>query len=716
MKKMKKFILSLGLIAMAFSLTNCSQELDFATAEQNNFEIYAAASRTTNDGVNTLWAAGDAINLFHAVAGSTTYVNDGEFALADATVGQFKGSLKSELSEESYDWYACYPYSSTHSEPGVGRSYIIGNTTTVGKQEQNGNNSTAHLAGDKFPLVGAVKGVANGEAPTIVMHQAASVAKFIVKNTTNQDITVRSIEMKAEGHHLTGYFFLNFTDMEKFSCTPDSGKTSDTALLEVANGSAIAAGEQAEFYLAVAPFAKAEDSELTFTVTAASNSGTVATWSKSTTVATTFTAGKMKDITLPFTATFLTVPVVSTEEEPYLVGFEASEGFITSSTYNNTSIAKTGATDQQWGTVYGTPSTTDPISGSQSMQMRWYTSAANNIGYTQTLFALSTVKSISFKAENTNNLNVKLSYMLPGGAWVDAKTFTLSTTTTTYTHNFETALENAQFKFTIVLPSTNPSSTSKLYIDDVMFTGNATTLKPTISATTGGATNIESESGTTATLNGSYVAENTTGSETIACGFEWKSGSGAYTSVTATKAASFSYNLTGLTAGTTYTYRAWASLDGGTTKVYGSEVTFIPTVKSSTAEPVTAILSFANKAQRTSFTTSKQVWEQNGITLVNDKGSSTSNIADYANPARFYASSKITVTAPGKITKIVYDANSSSYANAMKTSIGTVSNANVTVSSDKVTVTYSTGVDVVTVAKLSGQVRMDSITVTYLSE
>ena len=715
MKKMKKFILSLGLIAMAFSLTNCSQEFDFVPAEQNDFEIYASTSRTTNDGVNTLWAAGDAINLFHAVAGSTSYVNDGEFALADATVGQFKGSLKGELSAESYDWYACYPYSSTHSEPGVGRSYIIGNTTTVGKQEQNGNNSTAHLAGEKFPLVGAVKGVANGEAPTIVMHQAASVAKFIVKNTTNQAITVRSIEMKAEGHHLTGYFFLNFTDMEKFSCTPESGKTSDTALLEVVNGSAIAAGEQAEFYLAVAPFAKAEGSELTFTVTAANNSSTVATWSKSTTVATTFTAGKMKDITLPFTATFLTVPVVSTEDEPYLVGFESSEGFTAGQTYNNTSIANTGATDEKWGTVYGTPSTTDPISGSQSMQMRWYTTAVNYIGYTQTLFALSTVKSVSFKAKSTGGLNVKLSYMLPGGSWVDAKTFTLSGTTTC-THNFDTALENAQFKFTIVLPSTNPSSTSRLYIDDVMFTGNATTLKPTISATTSGATNIESESGTTATLNGSYKAENTTGSETIACGFEWKAASGAYTSVTATKAASFSYNLTGLTTGTTYTYRAWASLDGGTTKVYGSEVTFVPTVKSSTAEPVTATLSFANKAQRTSFTTSKQVWEQNGIKLVNDKSSSTSNVADYANPARFYASSKITVTAPGKITKIVYDANSSSYATAMKNSIGTVSNANVTVSSDKVTVTYSTGVDVVTVAKLSGQVRMDSITVTYVAE
>ncbi len=581
---MKKFILSLGLIAMAFGLTNCSQEFDSAQTEQNNFEIYATASRTTNDGVNTLWAAGDAINLFHAEAGSTTYVSNGEFALADATVGQFKGSLEGELSAESYDWYACYPYSSTHTEPGVGRAYIIGNTTTVGKQVQTGNNSTAHLAGDKFPLVGAVKGVTKDVVPSIVMHQAASVAKFIVKNTTSQAITVKSIEMKAEGYHLTGYFFLNFTDMEKFSCSPKSGETSDTALLSVNNGAAIAAGAEAEFYLAVAPFAKAEGSELSFTVTAASTNGTEATWSKSTTVATTFTAGKMKDISLPFTATFLTVPVVSTEEEPYLVGFESSEGFTAGSTYNNTSVVKTGATNKQWGTYYGTPTTTDAITGSQSLQMRWYTTATKNLGYTQTQFALSTVKSISFKAKNTNKLNVKLSYMLPGGEWVDANTFTLSDSANTYTHNFDTTLENAQFKFTVVLPSTAPTATSRLTIDEVKFIGNATAMKPTISATTGAATNLQSEDGTTATLNGSYSIANASGSESVTCGFEWKA-SGDYTSVTATTAASFSYNLTGLTAGTTYTYRAWASLDGGTTKSYGSEVTFVPTKAAGENEP-----------------------------------------------------------------------------------------------------------------------------------
>ena len=134
------------------------------------------------------------------------------------------------------------------------------------------------------------------------------------------------------------------------------------------------------------------------------------------------------------------------------------------------------------------------------------------------------------------------------------------------------------------------------------------------------------------------------------------------------------------------------------------------------ADP-TATLSFANKAQRTSFSTTKQVWEQNGVTFTNEKASSTNNIADYANPVRLYANSSVTVACSlGNMTKIVFDCNSSSYATAMKNSIGTVSGATVTVSSDKVTVTFTTAVESFAVAKLTAQVRIDSITVTYEEE
>ena len=129
-------------------------------------------------------------------------------------------------------------------------------------------------------------------------------------------------------------------------------------------------------------------------------------------------------------------------------------------------------------------------------------------------------------------------------------------------------------------------------------------------------------------------------------------------------------------------------------------------------ETETATLSFADKANRTHFITSQQIWEQNGIKLINDKAASSNNIADYANPARFYQSSKLTVQAPGNITKIEFTCNSSSYATALKNSI-TSDSAAVSASGSDVTVIPSASATSFVVAKLTAQVRMNSLKVTY---
>ena len=123
-------------------------------------------------------------------------------------------------------------------------------------------------------------------------------------------------------------------------------------------------------------------------------------------------------------------------------------------------------------------------------------------------------------------------------------------------------------------------------------------------------------------------------------------------------------------------------------------------------------LSFSDKANRTTFTTSQQVWEQNGVKLINDKSSSTSNVGDYYNPARFYKSSKLTIQCAG-MTKIVFVCNSSSYASALKSSIASDSNYTVSVSGSNVTVTFTNAVDSFVISSLSGgQVRVNSLTVT----
>ena len=123
-----------------------------------------------------------------------------------------------------------------------------------------------------------------------------------------------------------------------------------------------------------------------------------------------------------------------------------------------------------------------------------------------------------------------------------------------------------------------------------------------------------------------------------------------------------------------------------------------------------ATISFADKAQRTSYTTSQQVWEQNGIKLVNDKASSTTNVGDYANPARFYAKSKITITCGAFIKKIEITSSEGKYA----TPFEGFENATVTVSGTKVTVVFDTPVESAVISSLSAQARIQTMKVTYL--
>lgn len=138
-------------------------------------------------------------------------------------------------------------------------------------------------------------------------------------------------------------------------------------------------------------------------------------------------------------------------------------------------------------------------------------------------------------------------------------------------------------------------------------------------------------------------------------------------------------------------------------------LTLIPMLMLTTsAEEESVTLTFdANKTNRTSFSSTKQVWEQNGITFTNDKASSSNPVADYGAPVRLYASSSITVEYP-QMTKIVFNCNNSGYATALGNSISGSS-----VSGKVVTVTFAEAQDSFTVAKLTAQVRIDSIAVYY---
>lgn len=125
-----------------------------------------------------------------------------------------------------------------------------------------------------------------------------------------------------------------------------------------------------------------------------------------------------------------------------------------------------------------------------------------------------------------------------------------------------------------------------------------------------------------------------------------------------------------------------------------------------------ATLSFADDANRTSQDSNQQIWEQDGITFINNKASSSSSVvADYS-PVKLYKNSEVIIQKSG-MTKIVFNCNSTSYASALFNAINNIDGVNVSVDSKVVTVIFAEAKDEFTMTMSGGQVRLDALTVTY---
>ena len=300
METMKKITYTLAAIfASAFALTSCTKEMTDSSKDIESqgipFEICASVSQTrttTDNSWNTTWVAKDAINLFHAKAGTTTYVSDGQFTVENTESGKFKGKLTGELTADSYDWYAFYPYSSYNKTPAGDAQSNFGYTTIGGtSQTQTGNNSQAHLCGKPCPLYGVVKSVSKSSSPTISMQQLVSVIEVNVTNNSGEDLTVSSVSFTGT-EDIVGTFYINFTGTPVYTIK-DASSVSETASLTVSEGAAIANGSSAKFYLAIKPFTAASGSNLKLSVNGYEKT-------KELISDVTFAAGKIKTLNFDF--------------------------------------------------------------------------------------------------------------------------------------------------------------------------------------------------------------------------------------------------------------------------------------------------------------------------------------------------------------------------------------------------------------------------------
>lgn len=312
---MKK-IFSWGLMAVALTLFNgCSKEeaVEIPETEGNPFALVATPeSRTVNEGLNTVWAENDGVNVFHAAAGTTAYTSDGEFtiAAADIEAGKFTGKLGGALNEAAYDWYMFYPYSLYIKTPAnTSTGYMAIGSKATDSQTQTGNNSMAHIAGENYPLYGKAVNVAAAAVPSITMHQAAALVAVNVTNpaTASDAITVSTVELTAP-EDIVGTYYINFAG-EEVVYTP-SGDTyvSNTAKLDVTNGTALNPGESAKFYLGVKPF-DLNNGALTIKVT----DGKGMIYEKTTEGLTaSFVSGKIKTVNFDLATAVTEQPVINT--------------------------------------------------------------------------------------------------------------------------------------------------------------------------------------------------------------------------------------------------------------------------------------------------------------------------------------------------------------------------------------------------------------------
>ena len=309
---MKK-IFALGwMLVAALALTNCSKEETVAPpqVEDQAFELFASmnGTRTTMADLKASWVSGDAMNVWTATADG--YQSHGQFTISDVENGKFTGTLDTTFDNTTANnWYAIYPYSQYGLMPvnsaETGTWMYVGHSTP----KQNGNNSQAHLSGSSAPLYGVAKAVAGSETPVFQMHHLSTFVRVRVTNNTANPFSVASVYLTSESElPLAGSYYLDITG-DVIVYNPSQVKSEVT--LTVNSGEEIAVGQQAEFYLPLAPIQFGEADEM-LTVDITTTEGATISVEKTIPAGTKFAAGQMNTLKVEATEDNIEYPEVET--------------------------------------------------------------------------------------------------------------------------------------------------------------------------------------------------------------------------------------------------------------------------------------------------------------------------------------------------------------------------------------------------------------------
>ncbi|MBQ3202282.1 MAG: hypothetical protein IJB36_01410 [Clostridia bacterium] len=121
----------------------------------------------------------------------------------------------------------------------------------------------------------------------------------------------------------------------------------------------------------------------------------------------------------------------------------------------------------------------------------------------------------------------------------------------------------------------------------------------------------------------------------------------------------------------------------------------------------------ADKTQRTEYSASVQKWENEGLTFINNKADSTTNVGDYGAPGRFYKNSQIIISFP-EMSKLIIDASGIGSSYLWEASLD-AAGLTYTVSDQIYTITFAEPVNSLELTA-ANQVRANSITAVVAHE
>lgn len=294
-------------------------------------------TRTSFDGSQSAWSAGDKLQVAIGATGATLTTH--EFVNDDPSAGLFTNSELSLDNTLTYDLYALYSAQNTTPDNGSAE-VLIG----AAAQQQIGD-SAAHIAA-LDPLYGSATGVqANNIA--IGMNHTAVALRIEVKNTTEEEIAgIKSVQISApEGVQLYGTGTIDFAS-KKVAMGSDGA---NSITINIQNSGTLDAGSAFTVWAATAPFEMAANSVMRFTVTTSDNK--VLEYKKSFSAETSFESGMIMSTT------------ITPEPRPeqilikwgYLDGYTAPEGMPSceSDIAAENTVNKIGATSGSYPTEYG---------------------------------------------------------------------------------------------------------------------------------------------------------------------------------------------------------------------------------------------------------------------------------------------------------------------------------------------------------------------------